>query len=79
MNPRRPARRSHRLRTQSQRQRECRSGYVEPSLMDARTEDHFQFERHGYFVADRFDSKPGVPVFNRAVTLKDNWATKVEK
>ena len=33
----------------------------------------FQFERHGYFVADRVDSQPGAPVFNRAVTLKDSW------
>ena len=36
-------------------------------------EDRFQFERHGYFVADRVDSQPGAPVFNRAVTLKDSW------
>ena len=46
---------------------------LEPSLKDAAPEDRFQFERHGYFVADRVDSKPGTPVFNRAVTLKDNW------
>ena len=37
-----------------------------------------QFERHGYFVADRVDSKPGAPAFNRTVTLKDSWA-KAEK
>ena len=36
-------------------------------------EQRFQFERHGYFVADRVDSRPGAPVFNRAVTLKDSW------
>jgi glutaminyl-tRNA synthetase len=47
--------------------------YVEPGLRDARPEDRFQFERHGYFVADLKDSKPGAPVFNRAVTLKDSW------
>ncbi len=47
---------------------------VEPSLGSAVAEDHFQFERHGYFVADRIDSRPGAPVFNRAVTLKDAWA-----
>ena len=41
---------------------------------DAKPEDRFQFERHGYFVADRVDSKAGVPVFNRTVTLKDSWA-----
>jgi glutaminyl-tRNA synthetase len=45
-----------------------------PSLKDAAAEDRFQFERHGYFVADRIDSQPGAPVFNRAVTLKDSWA-----
>jgi glutaminyl-tRNA synthetase len=46
---------------------------LEPSLKDAAPEDRFQFERHGYFVADRVDSRPGTPVFNRAVTLKDSW------
>jgi glutaminyl-tRNA synthetase len=47
---------------------------LEASLKDAAAEDRFQFERHGYFVADRIDSRPGLPVFNRAVTLKDSWA-----
>jgi len=51
---------------------------LEPALKDARPEDRFQFERHGYFVADRVDSKPGAPVFNRTVTLKDSWG-KAEK
>jgi len=46
---------------------------LEPSLRDAAPEDRFQFERHGYFVADRIDSKTGAPVFNRTVTLKDSW------
>ena len=46
---------------------------LEPALKDAAAEDRFQFERHGYFVADRVDSKPGAPVFNRTVTLKDSW------
>jgi glutaminyl-tRNA synthetase len=46
---------------------------LEPCLKDARPEERFQFERHGYFVADRVDSRPGAPVFNRAVTLKDSW------
>jgi glutaminyl-tRNA synthetase len=50
------------------------SAQLEPSLKDAAAEAHFQFERHGYFVADRIDSQPGAPVFNRAVTLKDSWA-----
>ena len=47
---------------------------LEATLKDAAAEDRFQFERHGYFVADRVDSRPGAPVFNRAVTLKDSWA-----
>jgi glutaminyl-tRNA synthetase len=46
---------------------------LEPSLKDAVAEDRIQFERHGYFVADRIDSQPGAPVFNRAVTLRDSW------
>jgi len=48
--------------------------YVENSLMDAPVDMRFQFERHGYFVADRVDSRPGAPIFNRAVTLRDSWA-----
>jgi glutaminyl-tRNA synthetase len=46
---------------------------LEPSLREAAAEERFQFERHGYFVADRVDSQPGAPVFNRAVGLKDTW------
>ena len=46
---------------------------LEPALQGAQAEERFQFERHGYFVADRVDSKPGAPVFNRAVTLRDVW------
>ena len=46
---------------------------LEPALKDAAAEDRFQFERHGYFVADRVESKSGAPVFNRTVTLKDSW------
>ncbi len=46
---------------------------LEPGLRQAQPEACFQFERHGYFVADRVDSKPGAPVFNRAVTLRDAW------
>lgn len=47
--------------------------YVEPSLMQVEPEDRFQFERAGYFIADRVDTKPEKPVFNRAVTLRDSW------
>jgi glutaminyl-tRNA synthetase len=47
---------------------------VEPGLVSAKPGESFQFERQGYFCADKKDSKPGQPVFNRAVTLKDTWA-----
>jgi glutaminyl-tRNA synthetase len=53
------------------------TAYVEPSLNQAQPEDRFQFERHGYFIADREDTKPGKPVFNRAVTLRDSWGKTV--
>jgi len=46
---------------------------LEPSLRSAREGEHFQFERHGYFVPDRIDPVSGEPEFNRAVTLKDTW------
>ena len=49
---------------------------LEPALKNAKPEQRFQFERHGYFVADRVDSKDGAPVFNRTVTLKDSWSAK---
>jgi glutaminyl-tRNA synthetase len=49
------------------------SAYVEPGLAAAEADQRFQFERHGYFVADRVDSQPGKPVFNRVTTLKDSW------
>jgi glutaminyl-tRNA synthetase len=48
---------------------------LEPALMQAQPEQRFQFERHGYFCADRHDSKPGAPVFNRAVGLRDSWGS----
>ena len=47
--------------------------YCEPALKDAKPEERFQFERHGYFCADRSDSAAGAPVFNRTVTLRDSW------
>jgi glutaminyl-tRNA synthetase len=50
---------------------------VEPSLVSAAAGSRFQFERQGYFCADP-DSRPGTPVFNRTVTLKDSWA-KIQK
>ncbi|MCC8539255.1 glutamine--tRNA ligase/YqeY domain fusion protein [Xanthomonas axonopodis pv. poinsettiicola] len=50
-------------------------GYVEPSAAQAAPEQAFQFERTGYFVADRRDHSAATPVFNRSVTLRDTWAT----
>ena len=47
--------------------------YVEPSLLQAAPDQKFQFERLGYFVADRVDHSATHLVFNRAVGLKDNW------
>jgi glutaminyl-tRNA synthetase len=52
------------------------TAFVEPMLADAKPEDNFQFERNGYFVADRKDHVAGKPVFNRAVTLRDSWGQK---
>jgi len=54
------------------------AAYVEPSLaaggaIEAQAGQQFQFERHGYFVADRIDHKAAQPVFNLAVGLKDSW------
>ncbi len=46
---------------------------LEPALKEAKAEERFQFERHGYFVADRADPVSGAPGFNRAVTLRDAW------
>ncbi len=51
-------------------------GYVEAAAADAAPETRFQFERTGYFVADRRDHAPSRPVFNRAVTLRDTWMQK---
>jgi glutaminyl-tRNA synthetase len=47
---------------------------VEPSLAGAAPDDKFQFERSGYFVADRKDHSAARPVFNLAVSLKDSWS-----
>ena len=52
------------------------SAYIEPSLAEVAPETRYQFERHGYFVADLRDSMPGAVVFNRSVTLRDSWAHK---
>ena len=50
------------------------TAYVEPSLAQAHPDQKFQFERFGYFVADRLDHVAGAkPVFNRVTGLKDSW------
>ncbi|OED41054.1 glutamine--tRNA ligase [Endozoicomonas sp. (ex Bugula neritina AB1)] len=51
---------------------------VEQSLVDANPEQRFQFEREGYFVADRYDHSADKPVFNLTIGLKDTWANKVK-
>ncbi len=51
---------------------------VEGSLATAMAGDRFQFMRQGYFICDT-DSKPGAPVFNRTVGLKDSWAKEIGK
>jgi glutaminyl-tRNA synthetase len=56
--------------------KEVVKAYLEPGMSAALPDQRYQFERHGYFVADRVDSQPGKPVFNRIVTLKDSWAAK---
>ena len=53
---------------------ECK---LEPSLQEANASQHYQFERTGYFILDKY-SKPGEHVFNRTVTLRDTWA-KIDK
>ena len=49
-------------------------GVASKSRCEMQADDRFQFERHGYFVADRKDHTPSSPVFNRTATLKDTWA-----
>jgi glutaminyl-tRNA synthetase len=49
---------------------------TEPSLKDAQAGMYFQFLRQGYFCVDSVDSKPGLPIFNKTVGLRDSWAKK---
>ena len=51
-------------------------GFVEPLAAQSDPEQIFQFERLGYFVADRRDHRSEAPVFNRTVTLRDTWARR---
>jgi glutaminyl-tRNA synthetase len=53
--------------------KEVITAYLEQGMRAAQPDEKFQFERHGYFVADRVDHHAGRPVFNRVVTLKDSW------
>ncbi|WP_330927322.1 glutamine--tRNA ligase/YqeY domain fusion protein [Candidatus Sororendozoicomonas aggregata] len=53
-----------------------KQAWVEPSLARAAPEASFQFEREGYFVADRRDHSPEQPVFNLTIGLKDTWANR---
>lgn len=54
------------------------NAYIEPSLLNARLEDRYQFIRKGYFCLDK-DSTENKLVFNRTVTLKDAWAKEAKK
>ncbi|MFT7321837.1 MAG: glutaminyl-tRNA synthetase [Congregibacter sp.] len=49
---------------------------LEPGAAGAAAETRFQFEREGYFVADRFDHRADAPVFNQTIGLRDVWASK---
>lgn len=55
------------------------TGYIEPALLEAQAEQRFQFERHGYFVADLVDTKPNSPVFNRIASLRNTWIKTTDK
>ncbi|MBN1008835.1 glutamine--tRNA ligase/YqeY domain fusion protein [Amphritea pacifica] len=53
--------------------REIDNCWVEPGLINAAPETAFQFEREGYFVADRYQHTPETPVFNKTIGLRDTW------
>ena len=50
------------------------AAWIEPSLLEAVPEQSYQFEREGYFVADRYDYSADRPVFNKTIGLRDTWA-----
>jgi glutaminyl-tRNA synthetase len=52
---------------------------VEPALVEAAPGTRWQFLRQGYFFVDPADSRPGAPVFNRTITLKDTWAARAAR
>jgi glutaminyl-tRNA synthetase len=47
---------------------------IEPMLTKALPEQIYQFEREGYFVADRYEHQSDAPVFNMTIGLRDNWS-----
>ncbi len=49
------------------------NAWLEPALVEAEPEQCFQFEREGYFVADRYDHSADRPVFNKTIGLRDTW------
>lgn len=53
-------------------------GYIEASVLSDPTTARYQFERNGYFWQDPIDSKPGVLVYNRIISLKDTWSQTAE-
>ncbi|MGB5571286.1 MAG: glutamine--tRNA ligase/YqeY domain fusion protein [Sedimenticolaceae bacterium] len=53
--------------------RVLRDCVVEPALAEASVGERYQFEREGYFCLDSEDSRPGKPIFNRIVSLRDSW------
>lgn len=48
------------------------TGYAEPSVLEAKVEDKFQFQRLGYFIIDKDSTEKNI-VFNRTVGLRDSW------
>jgi glutaminyl-tRNA synthetase len=54
----------------------ARGARVEPALAQAEPGSRWQLLRQGYFFADPIDSRPGAPVFNRTITLKDTWGAR---
>jgi glutaminyl-tRNA synthetase len=55
------------------------TAYIEPAINTALPEQHYQFERLGYYVTDRFDCKKSKLVFNKIVGLRDTWNKDVDK
>jgi glutaminyl-tRNA synthetase len=55
---------------------DVKQAWIEPALAEAVPEQGFQFEREGYFVADRYDHSPDYPVFNRTIGLRDSWGSR---